>query len=66
MSAINFYSMQKRPLLKTDYVGKILQWGREGGGFGVGAAWVKLAQSPVHLLLYIVPNDNGSNRTLRV
>ena len=36
MSANNFYSMQKRLLFKTDYVGKILQWGREGAGLGGG------------------------------
>ena len=66
MSANNFYSMQKRLLFKTDYVGKILQWGREGGGLGVGAATVKLAQSPVHLLPLYSPNDNGSTRTLGV
>ena len=50
MSANNFYSMQKRLLFKTDYVGKILQWGREGGGLGMGEEMVKLTQSLVQLL----------------
>ena len=54
MPVNNFYSMQKRLCFKTDYVGKILQWERENGGVGVGAARVKLAQGLVHLLpLYI-------------
>ena len=34
MSANNFYSMQKRLLFKTDYVGKILRGGGGGGGGG--------------------------------
>ena len=50
MTANNFYSMQKRLLFKTDYVGKFLQWGREGGGVGYGAARVKLAHSLIDLL----------------